>query len=839
MTNAADTSATDSLLPEHYNRPGLPAIAYRAGTHPTFLRRMFDRLLTQTLEAGSRPLARLKTREPDDPAIALLDAWAIAADVLTFYQERIANEGYLRTATEQRSVLELARAIGYEFHPGVAAGAFLAFTVEEPEALKTTRTVTVPQGTKVQSIPGQGQRPQTFETSAEIVARHAWNALRPRLTQPQALNTKELYLAGVNTHLKAGDLLLLVYQPNSKQNTQPVRIQRVVAERERGHTRVELAEALQLSASVSPDTVSVFAFRARFGFFGHNAPNYTSLPTTLKSTPYSHAWDPGGWEIWKDSTTNDYYAEADVYLEGSVPEVVSESWVVFDSAATEPKAYEVSAVTETSLTGFSLSCKTTGLQLKDVATSGKDAKLLVRKTTAYLQSEPLALAEMPIEEPLQEVLIKEEKQETIGAKSLTLNRQVENLQPGQLLALSGELADVPGQIVHEVVTLDDSSDNGDFTTLYFRDRLHYRYLRRTVTLNANVARATHGETAREVLGSGDGSQTNQRFTLKRRPLTYVSAPTPSGVQSTIEVRVNDVRWEEAASLHGLTSENKSYQVRVEADGATRVTFGDGQSGARLASGVENIVATYRTGIGPEGEVDAHALTLLQTRPLGIRSVTNPLPASGAAPLDDLEAARVKAPLNALTIDRLVSLADYEHFARAFAGISQAQAVSLWNGQTRLVHLTLAGVGGEKVEAENDLYLNLLNAIQAFHDPLQPVLVNSYTPRHFNVSGKILVEAHYRAEAVLNAVQAALLQTFSFEQRSLGQPVTASEVIAVMQRVPGVIAVDLDWLHSSDQPSALLPFLSAGLATWDAGKKTSVAAELLMVNPNGITLFEMK
>ena len=34
-----------------------------------------------------------------DFSIALLDAWSMAADVLTFYQERIANEAYLRTAS--------------------------------------------------------------------------------------------------------------------------------------------------------------------------------------------------------------------------------------------------------------------------------------------------------------------------------------------------------------------------------------------------------------------------------------------------------------------------------------------------------------------------------------------------------------------------------------------------------------------------------------------------------------------------------------------------------------------------------------------------------------------
>jgi hypothetical protein len=108
------------------NRPGLPAIAYRAGTHGGFLRSALARL-----SAAERPqLSRLATREEDDLTIALLDAWAAAGDVLGFYQERIANECYLRTATERLSVRELARLIGYELRPGVAASTLLAFMAE-------------------------------------------------------------------------------------------------------------------------------------------------------------------------------------------------------------------------------------------------------------------------------------------------------------------------------------------------------------------------------------------------------------------------------------------------------------------------------------------------------------------------------------------------------------------------------------------------------------------------------------------------------------------------------------------------------------------------------------
>ena len=128
---------------------------------------------------------RLQTREGSDPSIAMLDAWAAVADVLTFYQERIANEGYLRTATERRSVLELARAIGYELKPGVAASMYLTFTIES--AIGAPGVATIPLGTQVQSVPPQGQLPQVFETSADFVAYAEWNELRPRLTRPADL----------------------------------------------------------------------------------------------------------------------------------------------------------------------------------------------------------------------------------------------------------------------------------------------------------------------------------------------------------------------------------------------------------------------------------------------------------------------------------------------------------------------------------------------------------------------------------------------------------------------------------------------------------------------------
>ena len=116
-----------------YNLPGLAAIAYRTGTWATFKESMLARLSSADYPA----LAPLKTRDDDDFGIALLDAGAVVLDILTFYQERLANESYLRTATQLPSLTQLARLIGYRPSPGVSASTYLAFTLKAPTGAPT------------------------------------------------------------------------------------------------------------------------------------------------------------------------------------------------------------------------------------------------------------------------------------------------------------------------------------------------------------------------------------------------------------------------------------------------------------------------------------------------------------------------------------------------------------------------------------------------------------------------------------------------------------------------------------------------------------------------------
>ena len=369
--------------------------------------------------------------------------------------------------------------------------------------------------------------------------------------------------------------------------------------------------------------------------------------------------------------------------------------------------------------------------------NGSLAPFPVRTTTAFIQSQQQAMAEMPVVDVIR-----------AGTTELMLDSMVVGLAPGQPVAVSGTRWDASGVAANEIVILHDIIHKGGFTALEFATGLQFSYVRSSLTVNANVTLATHGATVQEVLGNGDGSQTNQSFTLKRPPLTYVSAPTPSGAESTLQIRVNGLEWQEAPTLFGLAASDQDYEVRLADDGTPTVTFGD--PAARLKTGQQNVAATYRTGIGLVGNVDAGSLSMLQSRQPGLRGVTNPLPASGGADPQDLAHARANAPLAVLTLDRIVSLDDYQNFAQAFAGIGKALAAQVWSGEKRLVHITVADASGNTINSTTPLYQALVQAIGLAADPVQTFLVAGYQLLVFNLTASILIDQPKYQSAVVFA-----------------------------------------------------------------------------------------
>jgi predicted phage baseplate assembly protein len=332
------------------------------------------------------------------------------------------------------------------------------------------------------------------------------------------------------------------------------------------------------------------------------------------------------------------------------------------------------------------------------------------------------------------------------------------------------------------------------TFLTFAKPLAYSYRRGTVIVYGNVAPATHGETRREILGSGNSAVGLQTFTLKQPPLTLVPAATPSGAASTLVVRVNDVQWHEAAGLSYLGPTDRSFLTGVADDGpaaGTSVTFGTGKRGARLPTGVENVRAVYRSGIGSPGNVKPEQISQLATRPLGITEVTNPIRSSGGADPESRESARANVPLAVAALDRLVSVPDYADFARTFAGVGKAAAARLTDGVRQLIQVTIAGAEDIPIDAGSDLYRNLAAALHLYGDPYQPLRLAVRELLPLVLSLNIKVSPDYAWDTVERHVRAALLERFGFDRRDLGEDLPTSTVISAAAGVRGVDYVDLD------------------------------------------------
>lgn len=885
-----------------YNRPGLDALSYRIGAYADFRATMQLGLSDAALPA----LAGLRTREADDMAMALLDAWAVGADVLTFYQERIANEGFLRTATERRSVLELARLVDYRARPGVAASVYLAYTLD-----KGTDPTIVPAGAKAQSIPAPGEQMQTFETSEDLEARYAWNALKPRPSLPQNITSAnaaavdELWVQGTDTKLKLNDHLLFVF--DDVQAVAPVvrLVASIETDQTADRTRIRLQSTFAIGAPphaatdfrdlyaklkapptlqpansaklarnplavlgarsdvrpqlllnidarladnfypawsrISAGTPSaaltgIFALRVAAPLFGYNAPHRAFL-NIIDPPGILAASDNGDWQVDETADT--------LRLDNAYDGIAKDSYLVIESgdATVVAKAQSVQVKARTA---YAVSGKTTEIVLEN---SSADDLWPVPSTMAVLrgarvlaQSEALSLVEVPVTDVVGEWASAEEQRQIPGDdhKRLTLATTLDGFKTGRWVVVEGQRVDLEGidsvtaaelvmvEAIEQSANMQIPGDRVHSTLVFANAGLAYRYKRDTVTIHANVVRATHGDTRSEALGNGDGAQAIQAFALKQSPLTYVSAATAEGVASTLTVRVNDLRWREIRNLAFATEGDRAYVTMTDDDGRTRTIFGDGRHGARLPTGNENVRATYRAGIGLGGNVRARQISLATTRPLGVKEVINPLRASGGADPETSDQARRNVPLAVLALDRLVSVPDYADFARTFGGVGKAAAIRLGD----LVHVTIAGAADAPIDTTSDLYRNLLDALRRYGDPALDVRLDVRELVALTLQAKVGLQPDHAWESVAPTIRAALIDRFGFERAELGGNIHRSEVIACVQAVRGVAWVDLDVFDSLDEAALLEGFSPSDGGTTSTGKPAAAktAASAVVVLP---------
>jgi len=811
------------------NRPALPHVAYRIGRYDDFLAAM-----RRQIDAAG-PLAAWTHRQADDPAIALLEGAALVGDILSFYQEHYANEAWLRTAQWRESVAELVRLTGYRLAPGIGGRATLAIE------LRGRVPVTIRAGFPVKADLADVPDPAEFQTEAELVALphlgrlHLYRQRLPEPTIAAGSTTIELTAVGGATDalglaafdLKKGDTLVLMPDeamfstPGTGYRAQqpPQRVKVAQVARPLGRVVVTLE-----SGPAQAWTAPVRAFRVgrSFRHFGHNAPPSVTTAITSSGTVTGARSDSTKFvrKVWLGSTMGDFDANytalscLEMPLDVEAADMVAgRTLLVFGSAVFDGQAVAVPFAVTKTIAGARARTLQWGNLVGASTVLTLDSLLFAN---GQVLNEKADIRELRFHEVTSEALTfaplvgHAGGAFTSGTAALYFYGSADEAAPlaGRRLFLSH----ADGRSVELVCTSAASAFSASSPTLAAAPRMWPLSFDRvplpfrhddfdedapTVTVFGNLVDATQGKAEREaVLGNGDRGQAFQTFALPKSPLTYFidSDGTPPQAPE-LEIWVGGRLWTRVDALFGRGPKDEVYIVREDAEGRSYVQFGDGETGARLPSGLKNVSAVYRTGIGARGPVKPGSTPTAPERPVGLDKVSIAGIVSGGAPAEDLECAREAAPGKVQSLGRMVSLKDHETETLALPGVIAASA--RWDLHAGVPAVLLRVLLEAGREAEFEAVRAAIAHAQRCRGPNRhPVVVQQALLRYVFLDLSYARDPSFRPDDVDAGIRAELglvgdsthqrSGLFGLRTRRLGEREYASRIEGRVQNVAGVL-----------------------------------------------------
>jgi hypothetical protein len=771
------------------NLPALPRIAYRVGTYADFRRAI---LAPVAADALSDPVWR--TNGGGDLAVMIAEWFAYIADILTFYNERIANEDCLGTAELPESVAHLIALLGYRPRPAIGATGYLAALVTPGQS------VVLPKGLQFQSKPAPGQEPQTFELAAAtpigaldqipatpppallavVPPPPSWGGVvgvggafgvgaisrlkigigigrgHGPVVHPPAPGSEiySLLLAGKVNNIDPGDYLLLA---------------------PRDPTIAPLLTTVK-TATVQPMPAGAQQTRLTFTPPAIPPDGLTAAQAQLQRTNQS----ANLWSLFDGAVDGN-----DLHLASLVRQIRPDDWVLITNPPDAPLLVQVTATREI---------------IWDA--NGK-------------KGDPNPSSDHPVPIPHTVLNLLGELNATWGGKTTvrfgwiavgTLIDQpfgLWNGTPTATLVASGAqpfpkasgyqllLQDANG--IGVVAT--GSSNDGETLALGSLPDPEPA-LQPPFTLLPNLLKVTRGKTvANEVLGSGDATNPAESFRLKQSPVTYLQQG--AGFASTISLTVGGRPWTEVASFYEQGPDATVFVTSEDDDGKTRVTFGDGVNGARLPTGTDNVVATYRIGAGTASPAAGKLTVITQSYP-GLRAVLNPVAVGGGADADPPDKVRRYAPHSVLAFGRAVSVFDYEAIAALTPGVTRARAVWAWD-DTRQRTLVTVYVGDDAAAAAA-----AKTALSAAGDPNRPIKVVQATPVVIALALTVTMTPGMDPDAITADVVAALTNSdtglFGAARAAIGQPVVDSTIGQAVLAVPGAVAITAATFFADDSPN---------------------------------------
>lgn len=808
------------------NRPGLSQIDCRIGAYADIREFLLRRLDREPL------LAAWTHREAEDPGIALLEGAAILGDILTFYQDLYANEAYLRTAKWRDSIGDLVRLLGYHLSPGIGGKATFAFGV------KGTTPILIPAHFPVKAQLVGSDKSIDFETIEACTAEPAlsqFSLYRP-FVHPQITNGRNTFAIQTITltknklKLEKGDRLMLVKDPTNSQTSRQIAVVTEVKEN-LDLTEITIEGSWQ-GGDVNSREMTAYKLGRSFRYFGYNAPPTVTVVdsapptvTVVKGARPTVTVVEGG--IAKQNLIS---FVTDVRIPSPTAYIAYNPTLASDSFPLDQKVDDISAGAIL-LISLQLSSSTPiasdstyffAPTIDRVSVASATHGALTGGTTVVKFNAPIGTNTLKHTDirsvEFQEVMgqpfpIMSPREADSTAKPLQLFYYGDGLTYQKLADRSLQL--VQGQQIEQVtVGIDDKTiDPNEHITLRsltIKPALQKLNLAdfpldksSQVKVYGNLVETNQGKTELlEVLGNGDSRQAFQTFKLPKAPLTYFNSKseTPPEVPK-LDIYVNDRLWKRLPSLFDRGSTEEIYIVREDAHGDSWVQFGDGKTGARLPSGLNNVAAQYRTGIGaygalqPDTTVQGGKLDRLDKIWLSDIATGGEQPETG-------DNAKAAAPGKIQSLGRLVSLQDFEQETLAIQGVSKAAAIwGLMHHSPMTILTVLMERGREQELNEVQQILNTYNRCRG--SQRFPIHVRPGKLRYVYLDVTIGIDPTFRQELVKGAIQAAIgifgeegngidgtAGLFGLRRRQFGEPEYETRIVATIQNVEGVVWVEV-------------------------------------------------
>jgi hypothetical protein len=780
---------------------GLDTLARQIAGFPEFRRAMLHGIRAvdlkvideNNLRLDVRPLAELRARRKDDLGVMLLDMWAYVCDSISFYDKVIAQECYLRTSIQRSATRKLVGLLGYLPKPAVGSTAYIA-------AMAEGRTkVMLPVGTAFESGAFNGNPPQVFELEAERSIHPLLNRFRlktPVRQQLQAGTVLQSLLVKLQGEIKEDMMLLLADRLNDENNT-VVWVKQVSIRL--GTDQQKYQEVFFVTAITIQKNTELNQLRLMHSSTSANVWDdpgaivkkataaVAKTSTGIKAAGFSYS----GLGFANKGAEILFINAGDSLTFSHQLTVMKAGALIIAKKGNEMKWFRISDVGDVKrqqIPDGKIKINGNSFDLPGVSTTVTEIT-----TDVSLASKKRGQGNWPVGGPsgleiyyaFQTVAtVVQESDVTVSSKDLLqLEGFVEIPIPAYastdylLLGKNGDGAAVNGMIDFQKRELQLSQGAGWSPDLVS-----------PVDVFGNELVVTRGESVyNELLGIGNASDINQRFKLKKKPLTYFSSSTSGNdqmVKNTLSIRINGMLWKEVNGFYGKGEFDQIYIVRQDDEGESWVSFGDGLRGQRLPSGAE-VVANYR--FGAEGVMPPGGSINQISKPAkGLQSVKNPLPAFGGADAEPIENLKTYAPKSALLLDRVVSMKDMEALAAGFPGVRAVMGEWRWDGRNQTAVAQLIYIGDLQISTD------LTKAVRNMADPATPISIITAIPKPLSVSLAIAIDPKYVEKDVLARLREALLNKktgmLSAERIGIAQPIYRSQLFDAVLSVEGTSSI---------------------------------------------------